>query len=172
MFRFAQHDRGEDSQAVARWWDFNDRFKSRLRIRALLTLFIAAAAVFSVLPLLHYFRGGHLFDYKLWYDTGKQVLAGDAIFFFRSGKYDFMYPPPCALFLAGTSLLGQGGLIFLLVAINSAAWFYSAQLSALLAGGEKCARNVWLYLVPSLLVIVYIWSSYHFGQPILVFLVL
>src|SRR5437868_9022535 len=60
MFRFAQHDRGEDSQAVARWWDFNDRFKSRLRIRALLTLFIATAAVFSVLPLLHYFRGGHL----------------------------------------------------------------------------------------------------------------
>ena len=172
MFRFAQHDRGEDSQAVARWWDFNDRFKNRLRIRALLTLFIATAAVFSVLPLLHYFRGGHLFDYKLWYDTGKQVLAGDEIFSFRSGKYDFMYPPPCALFLAGTSLLGQGGLIFLLVAINSAAWFYSARLSATLAGGTHGRRNVWLYLVPSLLMIVYIWSTYHLGQPNLVLLAL
>src|SRR6266550_456290 len=62
--------------------------------------------------------------------------------------------------------------IYFLVAINSAAWFYSAQLSALLAGGEKCARNVWLYLVPSLLVIVYIWSSYHLGQPNLVLLAL
>src|SRR5438067_8971402 len=172
MFSFAQHDRGEDSQAVARSWDFNDRFKSRLRIRALLTLFIAAATVFSVLPLLHYFRGGHLFDYKLWYDTGKQVLAGDEIYFFRSGKYDFMYPLPCALFLAGASLLGQGGLIFLLVAINSAAWFYSAWLSATLAGGTHGRRNVWLYLVPSLLVIVYIWSSYHLGQPNLVLLAL
>src|SRR5437763_2996227 len=170
MFRFAQHDRGEDSQAVARSWDFNDRFKSRLRIRALLTLFIAAATVFSVLPLLHYFRGGHLFDYKLWYDTGKQVLAGDEIYFFRSGKYDFMYPLPCALFLACASLLGQGGLIFLLVAINSIAWFCSAKVSALLARGDQRITNPWLYLIPNLLVIVYVWSSYHLGQPNLVLL--
>src|SRR5262249_57729655 len=83
-----------------------------------------------------------------------------------------MYPPPCALFLGGVSLLGQAGLILLLVAINSAAWFYSARLSAILAGGESGARNVWLYLVPNLLVIVYIWSSYHLGQPNLVLLAL
>jgi hypothetical protein len=83
-----------------------------------------------------------------------------------------MYPPTCALFLAGASLLGQGGLILLLVAINSVAWFYSARLSALLAGGQTGARNVWLYLVPNLLVIVYIWSSYHLGQPNLVLLAL
>jgi hypothetical protein len=172
MFRFAQHDRDEDSQAVASWWDFNDRFKSRLRIRALLTLFIAAATVFSVLPVWHYFRGGHLFDYKLWYDTGQQVLAGQEIFFFRSGKYDFMYPLPCALFLGGASLVGQGGLIFLLVAINSVAWFYSAKLSAGLARGERGTRNLWVYIVPSLLVIVYIWSTYHLGQPNLVLLAL
>jgi Glycosyltransferase family 87 len=172
MFRFAQHDRGEDSQAVARSWDFNDRFKSRLRIRALLALFIAAATVFSVLPLWHYFRGGHLFDYKLWYDTGKQVLAGDEIYFFRSGKYDFMYPLPCALFLAGASLLGQGGLIFLLVAINSVAWFCSAKLTATLATGDQRTTNLWTYVVPSLLVIVYIWSTYHLGQPNLVLLAL
>src|SRR5437764_3862282 len=172
MFRFAQHDRGEDSQAVARWWDFNDRFKNRLRIRALLTLFIATAAVFSVLPLLHYFRGGHLFDYKLWYDTGQQVLAGDEIFFFRSGKYDFMYPLSCALFLGGASLLGQGGLSFLLVAINSVAWFCSAKLSATLATCDRRIANPWVYVVPSLLVIVYIWSTYHLGQPNLVLLAL
>jgi hypothetical protein len=83
-----------------------------------------------------------------------------------------MYPPPCALFLAGGSLLGQGGLIFLLVAINSAAWFCSAKLSALLARGDERATNPWLYLIPSLLVIVYIWSSYHLGQPNLVLLAL
>src|SRR5213596_1221403 len=83
-----------------------------------------------------------------------------------------MYPPPCALFLACASLLGQGGLILLLVAINSAAWFYSARLSAILAGGMAGARNVWLYVIPNLLVIVYIWSSYHLGQPNLVLLAL
>lgn len=83
-----------------------------------------------------------------------------------------MYPPPCALFLAGASLLGQGGLIFLLVAVNSAAWFCSAKLTALLARGDQRATNPWLYLIPSLLVIVYIWSSYHLGQPNLVLLAL
>jgi hypothetical protein len=83
-----------------------------------------------------------------------------------------MYPPSCALFLAGASLLGQGGLISLLVAINSVAWFFSAKLSAVLATGHRGTTNQWLYLIPSLLVIVYIWSSYHLGQPNLVLLAL
>ena len=131
-------------------------------------LFIATATVFSVLPLLRYFRGHTIFDYELWYATGNHVLAGGEIYFFRAGKYDFMYPPPCALFLAGASLLGQGALIFSLVAINSAAWFYSAKLSAILAKGDECTTDPWFYLIPSLLVIVYIWSSYHLGQPNLV----
>jgi hypothetical protein len=83
-----------------------------------------------------------------------------------------MYPPPCALFLAGASLLGQGGLILLLVAINSVAWFCSAKLSAVLAAGHRGTTNSWLYLIPSQLVIVYVWSSYHLGQPNLVLLAL
>ena len=172
MFRFAQHDRGEDSQAVARSLNLNDPFNSRVGLRALLWVFIAVAAVFSLLPLWHYFRGGHLFDYKLWYDTGQQVLAGQEIFVFLSGKYDFMYPLPCAFFLAGASLLGQGGLIFLLVAINSVAWFYSANLSASIATANGRTTNLWIYVVPSLLVIVYIYSTYHLGQPNLVLLAL
>ena len=148
------------------------RLDSPPRLRTLVVIFIAAAAVFSALPVLHYFRGGHLFDYKLWYDTGQQVLAGEEIFFSRSGKYDFMYPLPCALFLGGASLLGQGGLIFLLVAINSVAWFCSAKTSATLATGSGSTTNPWVYVVPSLLVIVYIWSTYHLGQPNLVLLAL
>jgi hypothetical protein len=150
-----------------------DKRLNRARcLRTLLLIFIVVATVFSALPLLHYFRGGHLFDYRLWYDTGKRVLAGDEIFFFRSGKYDFMYPLPCALFLGGASLLGQGGLIFLLVTINSVAWFCSAKLSATLATGDRRSTNLWVYVVPSLVVIVYIWSTYHLGQPNLVLLAL
>jgi Glycosyltransferase family 87 len=171
MFRSAQHDRG-DSSAVAWWSSLSRRINSPAGFRALLVMFVVTAIVFSALPLLRYFRGRTLFDYKLWYETGQHVLAGHEIYFFRSGKYDFMYPPPCALFLAGASLLGQGGLILLLVAINSAAWFYSARLSAILAGVRTGARNVWLYVIPNLLVIVYIWSSYHLGQPSLVLLAL
>jgi hypothetical protein len=63
-------------------------------------------------------------------------------------------------------------LIFLLVAINSVAWFCSAKLSATLATGHRRITNPWVYVVPSLLVIVYIWSTYHLGQPNLVLLVL
>jgi hypothetical protein len=137
-------------------------------LRVLLLVFLGSAAVFSALPLLRYLRGHTIFDYELWYATGKHVLAGDEIFFFRAGKYDFMYPPPCALFLAGASLLGQGGLILLLVMINSAAWFCSAKLSAILSIGSRTTIKWCLYLVPSLLAIVCIWSSYHLGQPNLV----
>jgi len=158
--------------AVGSGFTLNRRFNSPVALRALLWAFVVTATVFSVLPLLRYLRGHSIFDYELWYATGKQVLAGDEIYFFRAGKYDFMYPPPCALFLTGASLLGQGGLIFLLVAINSVAWFYSAKLSAVLATGGRGTTNRWLYFVPSLLVIVYIWSSYHLGQPNLVLLAL
>src|SRR5438094_5787119 len=150
----------------------NLRFNGPAALHILLVIFVVTAIVFSALPLLRYFRGRTLFDYKLWYETGQHVLAGHEIYFFRSGKYDFMYPPPCALFLAGASLLGQGGLILLLVAITSVGWFCSARLTAILARGDNGARNVWLYLVPSLLVIVYIWSSYHLGQANLVLLAL
>src|SRR5919197_3115777 len=172
MFRFAQHDKRGDSQAVRWWSNLNWRLHSPAGPRALLVIFIVTATIFSALPLLRYLRGHTIFDYELWYATGKHVLAGDEIYFFRAGKYDFMYPPPCALFLAGASLLGQGGLIFLLVAVNSVAWFCSAKLSAVLAKGHQRTTNPWLYLVPSLLVIVYIWSSYHLGQPNLVLLAL
>ena len=171
MFRFAQHDKSETSAGA--WWSaLNRRFNSPAALRALLVIFVITSIVFSALPLLRYFRDRTLFDYQLWYDTGQHLLAGQEIYFFRSGKYDFMYPPPCALFLAGASLLGQGGLIFLLVAINSVAWFYSARFSAILAGGTAGARHVWVYLLPNLIVIVYVWSSYHLGQPTIVLLAL
>ncbi len=166
MFRLAQHDKREDSSTVTLWSTLDRRFKSPVALHGLLWTFIAIATVFSALPSLRYLRGHSIFDYELWHATGKHVLAGDEIYFFRAGKYDFMYPPPCALFLAGASLLRQGGLIVLLVAINSVAWFYSAKLSAVLAAGNRGITNSWLYLIPSLLVIVYIWSSYHLGQPI------
>src|SRR5437899_3932776 len=157
---------------MANWAALNRRVNSPVGFRVLMSIFLVTAIAFSAATLLHYFRGGSIRDYKLWYDTGKQLLAGEEIFVFRSGKYDFMYPPPCALFLASTSLLGQAGLILLLVAINSVAWFYSARWAALLAAGPRNHKNAWLYLIPNLLVVVYVWSSYHLGQPNLVLLAL
>src|SRR5947207_5056625 len=143
MFRFAQHDKPEESSALARRSNVHRRLNTPARRRGLLWPFVVPAIVFSALPLLRYLRGHTIFDYELWYTTGKHVLAGDEIYFFRAGKYDFMYPPPCALFLAGASLLGQGGLIFLLVAINSIAWFYSAHVHAVLAAGDRLHTDRW-----------------------------
>jgi glycosyl transferase family 87 len=164
----------KDSVLKSSWIALDRRLNSPLSFRVLLSVFLVVAIVFSAVPLLHYFRGRSIMDYKLWYDTGKHVLAGDEIFFHHNGKYDFMYPTPCAIFLAGASLLGQPGLILFLVAINSVSWFISAQLAAKLAADQSGSRvkNAWLYLVPSLLVIIYIWSSYHLGQASLVLLAL
>lgn len=161
-----------DSTAKARWAALDRWLNSPVGFRVLMSIFIATAIVFSVVPLGDYFRGRSIMDYRLWYDTGRDVLAGHEIFVLRSGKYDFMYPLPCALFLAGASLLGQAGLILLLVTINSAAWFFSARLAATLAAGERPVTNAWLDLGPSFLVLVYIWSNYHLGQPSLVLLAL
>jgi len=162
----------KDLAAMASWAALDRRLNSPAGFRALMSLFVMTAIAFSAVPLLHYLRGRSIMDYKLWYDTGIHVLGGHEIFFLHSGKYDFMYPPSCALFLAGASLLGQAGLILLLVAINSAAWFCSIRLAATLADGQCHVKNSRLYLIPSLLVIVYIWSSYHLGQPNLVLLTL
>jgi len=100
------------SRGAARtvWLALNRRINRSAGFRALLVVFVVIVIVFSALPLLRYYRGRTLFDYKLWYETGQHVLAGHEIYFFRSGTYDFMYPPPCALFLASASLLGQGGM--------------------------------------------------------------
>jgi hypothetical protein len=167
-------ERVKDSVLKSSWIALDRRLNSPRGFRVLLSVFLVVAIVFSAVPLLHYFRGRSIMDYKLWYDTGKHVLAGDEIFSLHNGKYDFMYPTPCAIFLAGASLLGQAGLILFLVAVNSASWFISAQLAAKLAADQSGSRvkNAWLYLVPSLLVIIYIWSSYHLGQASLVLLAL
>lgn len=138
----------------------------------MLSIFLFIAVVFSVLPLLRCFRGQSVIDYRIWYETGRQVLSGGEIYFVRKTDYDFIYPPACALFLAAASVIGPCGFIFILVVINSIAWFLSARFAANLAVGERAKPSAWLYLVPSFLVMVSIWSNYHLGQPSLVLLAL
>jgi hypothetical protein len=127
------------------------RLNSPPRLRVCSWCFLGQPQCFQRFRFFATSAATRFFDYELWYATGTRVLAGDEIFFFRAAKYEFMYPPPCALFLAGASLLGQGGLILFLVMINSAAWFCSAKLSANLAVGQRVVTTVWLYLGPSLL---------------------
>src|SRR5205807_5508484 len=62
--------------AIALWLILNRRFNNPNGLRGLAWIFLVTAIVFSVLPLLRYFRGHSMFDYELWYTTGKHVLAG------------------------------------------------------------------------------------------------
>lgn len=155
------------------WWASLDRrLNSPAGIRVLMSIFLFVALVFSILPLLRCLRSQSLIDYRIWYETGREVLSGGEIYFLRKTDYDFIYPPTCALFFAAPSALGKCGFILLLVLITSIAWFASARLAANLAAGDRAKPNAWLYVVPSFLVMVSIWSNYHLGQPSLVLLAL
>jgi hypothetical protein len=162
------------NSTVRTWWAAIDcRLNSPSGVRRLTWGFIGIAFVFSVLPLLRCLRGQNMIDYRAWYEAGRNVLAGHEIYFLRtSSEYDFIYPPACALLLAVPSVLGQCGFILVLVAINTITWFISARLSAQLANRDQGQSNAWLYLIPSFLVMVSIWSNYHLGQPSLVLLAL
>src|SRR3954453_20371614 len=83
-----------------------------------------------------------------------------------------MYPPTAALLLAPVSLLGQTGLIVLLVLVNVAAWIASIILSVRLASGSWRRQHLLVYVIPSLIVAVYVWSNFHLGQPSLLLLAL
>jgi len=159
--------------AADRWWArFDHWLNSPAGRRVLISIFLFTAFVFSLLPLLRCFRGQKAIDYRIWYETGRQVLSGGEIYFLRKTDYDFIYPPTCALFFAGPSALGKCGFILVLVLVSSIAWFVSARLAAKLATGHRTKPNAWLYLLPSFLVMVCIWSNYHLGQPSLVLLAL
>ena len=160
-----------DSTARSWWTSLDRQLNSPGGRRALLALFLFVAFVFSILPVLRCWRGQSVIDYRTWYETGRHVLDGAEIYFPRKTEFDFIYPPTCALLFAVASILGQCGLIVILVVINSIAWFVGARLAATLAAGEA-KPNTWLYVAPSFLVMVSIWSNYHLGQPSIVLLAL
>ncbi len=151
---------------------FNRRLNSPSGLRVLVSIFFVVAFAFSLWPVTRCLREQSVFDYRLWYETGRHVLEGGDIYVLRFREYDFIYPPTAALLLAVPSLLGQCGLVALLVVINSIAWFLCGRWSARLATGEQAKPNALLYLLPSLLVMVSIWSNYHLGQPSLFLLAL
>lgn len=134
--------------------------------------FGALVLVFSIVPVLHSIRGHSIKDYELWYQTAQLAMQGRGIYPDRFHKFDFMYPPPCALFLAPFSLLGQTGLIVALVIVNSAAWIASILLSVRLTSPGRDRPHVLLYAVPTGIVVIYVWGNFLLGQPTLPLLAL
>jgi hypothetical protein len=90
--------------------------------RALIGLFAATVLVFGAIGIENAVLDSSAKDYELWHDTGQRVLKGEEIYPAVTKKFPFMYPPPCAIFLAPVSLLGQTGVVIIGGIVNAAAW--------------------------------------------------
>lgn len=140
--------------------------------RAALGLFIAVLLVFAAIPIANALLGESIKDYELWHDTGQRVLHGEQIYPKRNQKFPFMYPPTAAVLLAPVSMLGKTGVVVALVLLNAAAWTASILLAVRLATGKWLRQPLLLYVIPSLVIIVFAWSNFHLGQPSLLLLAL
>ncbi|MGI9089121.1 MAG: glycosyltransferase family 87 protein [Chthoniobacterales bacterium] len=149
-----------------------DRLNSETAFRWMLALFVAALLVFSAIPIANALLGESIKDNQLWHDTGQHVLHSDEVYPERGHKFPFMYPPTAALLLAPISLLGTTGVVVFLVLGNALAWIASILLAVRLATGSWARKHLLVYLIPSLIVGVYIWSNFHIGQPSMLLLTL
>jgi len=108
-------------------------------------------------------------DYRTWFDAGQTVLRGDELYP-HTQNFPFMYPPTCALLLAAPAFFGKSGLILILSALNTIAWILCIRfLSALTS--ESRVQNAPI-VIANFIVIPFVWSSYHLGQPSLILLAL
>ena len=128
--------------------------------------------MFVAVPVWHSIRGHSTKDYWVWYETGQTVLQGGEIYPDQWHKFPFMYPPPCALFLAPISALGQTGLVVVLALVSAAGWICSIIFSVRLATGKWRGADTLLYVAPSLIMGAHAWGNFLLGQPSLVLLAL
>jgi len=140
--------------------------RARLLIRI---LFITTAITFTFLPFVRFLHSGTDMDYRTWFDAGRTVLRGSEIYP-HTQNFPFMYPPTCALLLAGPALFGKPALILILASLNTVAWILCIRFSSALIS-EPRVQNAPV-VIANFIVITFVWSSYHLGQPSLVLLAL
>ena len=139
--------------------------------RLLLGLFVAFAVTFTLVPFVRFLRSGTDMDYRTWFDAGRAVLRNGEIYP-HSGVFPFMYPPACALLLAGAAAAGKPAMILILGLLNTVAWIFCIKFSVALATDESRRFGAAIAFVSNAIVLVFIWSSYHLGQPSLILLAL
>jgi len=143
-----------------------ERSPARLFIRG---LFITTAITFTLLPFVRFLHSGTDMDYRTWADAGLTVLRGGELYP-HTQNFPFMYPPTCALLLAGPALFGKPALILILASLNTVAWILCIRFSSALIS-EPRVQNAPV-VIANFIVIPFVWSSYHLGQPSLVLLAL
>lgn len=139
--------------------------------RATRGLFIAVSAIFTLIPVLRFLRSGTDMDYRTWFDAAQAVLQHREIYP-RSGPFPFMYPPTCAVFLAMVGALGKPVMILILSILNTFAWILCIKFSTALATRDAETFRTAIAFIANAAIIVFIWSSYHLGQPSLILLAL
>jgi Glycosyltransferase family 87 len=140
------------------------------RTRVLLrVLFITTAITFTLIPPIRFLRSGTDMDYRTWYQVGQTVLHGDEIYP-HGQAFPFMYPPICALMLAVPAFLGKAVMILILSLANTVAWLLCIAFTSALIS-EKRIQNAPI-VIANLLLMPFVWSSYHLGQPSLILLAL
>jgi hypothetical protein len=150
-------------RALAEWLE---RPRARLCLRI---WFITAAATFMLVPFVRFLRSGTDVDYQTWFDAGQTILRGGELYP-HTRDFPFMYPPTCALFLAVPAFFGESALILILSSLNTVAWILCIRFSSRLIS-EPGAQNAPI-VIANFIVIPFVWSSYHLGQPSLVLLAL
>ncbi len=150
----------------APWWA-----RAPFGPHSLLILFIAANLILVADPLVpQLFGHGKHKDYPLWYEVGRQVLTGGALYGVApGGRLAFLYPPFAAVLLAPFSLAGRTFSILCISLVNVASWWGAVRLSDRLAGvpGPKAW---WIVALPSAIALPFIWDMYDLGQPNLMLL--
>lgn len=140
--------------------------RTRLLLRV---LFITTAITFTLIPLIRFLRSGTDMDYRTWYQVGQTVLHGDEIYP-HGQAFPFMYPPICALMLAVPAFFGKAVMILILSLANTVAWLLCISFTSALIS-EKRIQNAPV-VIANLLLMPFVWSSYHLGQPSLILLAL
>src|SRR5437660_12804872 len=108
-------------------------------------------------------------DYRTWFQAGQTVLQGGEIYP-HAQIFPFMYPPTCALLLAAPAFFGEAAMILILSSLNTIAWILCIRFSSALLS-EQRVQNAPI-AIANFIVILFVWSSYHLGQPSLILLAL
>jgi Glycosyltransferase family 87 len=118
------------------------------------------------------FGSGKTKDYPLWFWAGHQILAGKDLYPSDPKDYfEFIYPPLSAILLAIPSYFGKIPLYLLLSVMNAAAWWMTAQFSNAMTGAGRIP-SPWLFALPALVTVSFVFDMFDLGQPNLVLLVM
>ena len=143
-------------------------------LRAPLDILFLVCCVLLTLDVLGPEIWGHgkTKDYPLWFWAGQQVLQGRGLYPDHPGVYfQFIYPPLPAVLLALPSYFGKIPLYLCLSLLNVVAWWMTAQFSNAMTGSGR-TPGPFLFALPGILTVSFVFDMFDLGQPNLVLLAL